>query len=95
MNFGYRSTFQLMDKGNVELFGPLGITYNFSSFSKVLSVLQSGFVYHYSFVTVGALIGLVSFFLLTHFELSGFYGNTPILLFFSYFVLSISLTTPK
>jgi hypothetical protein len=34
MNFGYRTTFQLIDKGNIEVFGPAGISFNLQPLSK-------------------------------------------------------------
>jgi hypothetical protein len=82
-----------MDKGNVEFFGPSGLAYSFSLFSKVLSVFQSGFVYHYSFVMICTLMFLVSFFVMLHFELLAFYSSTFMFLLFSYFLLG--LTNPK
>jgi hypothetical protein len=90
MNFGYRTSFQLMDKGNIELFGPLGLAYNLGSFSKTLSTVQSGFLYHYSFVMMSFVIALISYFIVIHFELTGFYDSSFLVLFFSYFLFSLN-----
>ena len=37
MNFGYRISFQNLDKGNFENFGALGYSVNIAQFSKKLS----------------------------------------------------------
>jgi Flp pilus assembly protein TadB len=52
MNFGYRNTFQLIDKGNIEVFGPVGIGFNSQILSKNLTVYQSGIVSNYAVVLV-------------------------------------------
>ena len=90
MNFGYRGSFQLMDKGNIELFGPAGLGLNISSFSKVLSHFQTGFVYHYSFVMMGSLISLICFFILIHFDLADVCNSMFFLLLFSYSLISLN-----
>jgi hypothetical protein len=49
MNFGYRTTFQLIDKGNIEVFGPAGIAFNAQQAAKGFSKQQSGTVSNYAF----------------------------------------------
>jgi len=52
MNFGYRNTFQLLDKGNIENTGPSGISYILQTLGKRLSLTQSGFVYNYALLFI-------------------------------------------
>jgi proton-translocating NADH-quinone oxidoreductase chain L len=50
MSFGYNCSFQLFEKGFVELLGPSGFGLFLGFFSKGFSFFQSGFLYHYSFI---------------------------------------------
>lgn len=61
LNFGYKISFKEIDRGFIELFGPLGFVRLFNSFSKNLNNLQSGYIFHYVFIMV---IGLFFFLLL-------------------------------
>lgn len=69
-HFGYKISFKMIDRGLLELIGPLGIVRLFNELSKKISKMQSGFIYHYALLMV---IGLVSFVLLFHmsFHLKG------------------------
>lgn len=61
MSFGYRNTFQLLDKGNIENIGPSGISYLLQNLGKQLSSAQSGFVFNYALLfTLSALFILLS-----------------------------------
>jgi proton-translocating NADH-quinone oxidoreductase chain L len=64
MNFGYRISFQTLDKGNIEVFGAFGSALKITSFSKGLSSLQSGFIYHYSFIMIIAMLSFLTCFLI-------------------------------
>ena len=48
--------FQLLDKGFIELIGPSGLILNLNYISKKISKLQTGLIYHYTFII---LLGLV------------------------------------
>lgn len=48
MNFGYRSSFQIADKGAIEIFGPLGIAINILDLTKFTSLFHSGYIFHYT-----------------------------------------------
>ena len=62
MNFGYRNTFQLLDKGNIENAGPSGISYLLQNLGKQLSSTQSGFVSNSALLfTLSALFILLYF----------------------------------
>jgi hypothetical protein len=82
MNFGYRNTFQLIDKGNIEVFGPAGSAFNLINLSKQLSSVQSGFVPNYALVMTIALLSLFCFFILF-----SFVNNLGLLLLFSSTIL--------
>ena len=55
LSFSYNITFKLLDRGLIELFGPLGIVRLFKFFSKSVSSLQSGFIFFYIFLMVFSL----------------------------------------
>jgi len=62
MNFGYRNTFQMIDKGVIELFGPSGFTFNVLESSKNTVRSQSGFVGNYALIlTITTLLFLLFF----------------------------------
>lgn len=63
MNFGYRISFQSLDKGNIEVFGAFGSSLKVTQLSKGLSYLHSGFIFHYSFVMIVGMIALLTYFL--------------------------------
>lgn len=71
---GYRSTFKSLDRGAFEWYGPMGLVYSVSFFSKKVSELQSGYLSDYLgwmilgmvfLVTIISLEGFESFFFLT------------------------------
>ena len=49
---GYNITFKLIDRGFIELLGPLGITRLIGIISKQISSLQTGLIYHYAFTII-------------------------------------------
>nr|YP_010041705.1 NADH dehydrogenase subunit 5 [Cyanophora biloba]QPB15000.1 NADH dehydrogenase subunit 5 [Cyanophora biloba] len=58
VKMGYSITFKLIDRGLLEMFGPVGIINKFLKLSRNLSNIQSGLIYHYLFVM---LMGLIIF----------------------------------
>jgi proton-translocating NADH-quinone oxidoreductase chain L len=84
MNFGYGTGFQLFDKGFIELLGATGLAFRFGAAAKSLSLLQSGFLYHYSFVVFFSAAIFVMFSLLNFF---GFLNN-----FFFFLLLLYALS---
>jgi hypothetical protein len=62
MNFGYRTSFQLIDKGNIEVFGPVGSAFNLQTLSKSLANYQSGFVSNYAFAFMISLLLILGLF---------------------------------
>merc|ERR1711916_404486 len=55
LKFGYEISFKLLDRGFIEVIGPNGISRGILALSQRVSKLQTGLVYHYSFLM---LIGL-------------------------------------
>ena len=59
--FGYNVSFKMLDRGAIELLGPLGITRFIGNLSKKSSQMQSGLIYHYAFTMI---LGITFFILL-------------------------------
>jgi NADH-ubiquinone oxidoreductase chain 5 len=60
--FSYKVSFKLIDRGFIELIGPLGLVRIFSRLSEMVVKLQSGFIYHYVFMmSFGLSIFLILF----------------------------------
>ena len=59
MNFGYTNTFQLIDKGNIELLGPSGFSFNVVKSAKSTTEFQSGVITNYTLtLVIGTLVFL-------------------------------------
>jgi len=63
MNFGYNITFQAIDKGLIEFFGPSGISFSIQALTKNSAKFQTGIVTNYALFVV-FLILFVLFFVL-------------------------------
>jgi NADH-ubiquinone oxidoreductase chain 5 len=50
LNFGYHTSYKLIDRGVFEFLGPLGLSRLVSRRGSDLAQLQTGFLYHYAFV---------------------------------------------
>nr|YP_684395.1 NADH dehydrogenase subunit 5 [Oltmannsiellopsis viridis]ABC96353.1 NADH dehydrogenase subunit 5 [Oltmannsiellopsis viridis] len=61
LKLGYHTTFKAIDKGILELIGPLGISKTVATLIVKLSRIQSGFVYHYAVIMLGGIVLLVAF----------------------------------
>jgi len=48
LKFGYRVSYKIIDRGIIEILGPLGLSNVISKKAKILYSLQSGFIYHYT-----------------------------------------------
>jgi len=48
--FSYNTSYKLIDRGIIEILGPMGLTNLISKNAWSLSKLQSGFIYHYTFL---------------------------------------------
>lgn len=52
LRFGYNVSFKIIDRGYIELIGPLGLVRFFNKFTKIINNLQSGMIYHYIFIII-------------------------------------------
>lgn len=84
MLFGYNVSFQLLDKGNIEKYGPSGFSKSFGSFSNVSSWLHSGYVFHYMLIFMSFIIGALLFSFFYCFDTSFSFHTIFYLLVFSY-----------
>ena len=50
LKIGYNTTYKLIDKGLIELFGPLGLSKFALKLSRLVSLLQSGKINQYAFL---------------------------------------------
>ena len=49
-NFGYATSYKIIDRGIFEILGPYGIATVLSKLSSTISKLQTGYIYHYTFL---------------------------------------------
>ena len=61
LQFGYHVSFKALDKGLFEHLGPLGVMRSVQALVSQASDFQSGFVYHYAFIMLVGLTGLLAF----------------------------------
>ncbi len=87
MNFGYRVSFQTLDKGSIEVFGAFGSSLKLWNLSKSISQIHSGMIFHYSFIMLISVLCIVSWFIT--FNLDWNINSLIILLVFSYSIFSI------
>lgn len=87
--FGYHISFKLIDRGIIELAGPLGITRAISTISKKSSEFQSGLIYHYIFMMI---LGITFFILLFILPV---YFKASLLIVFFYFFIYLNVTNFK
>lgn len=82
LSFGKAGSFQLIDRGILELIGPTGLVRLFSLFSKNISKLQTGFLYNYIYFMVISIFILFTFIL----DLMTINGILCLLVFFGIFL---------
>ncbi|RQM24846.1 hypothetical protein B5M09_006069 [Aphanomyces astaci] len=58
LQISYNITYKLVDKGIIEFFGPYGLLFIFSNWSKKVIKIQTGFIFHYSLLIFLSLIFL-------------------------------------
>jgi len=84
MNFGYRTSFQSLDKGLIENFGPTGFTNSFFSFARTLVTASNNLISNSSFIIVFFTLGFLTLFMLPFLNLSCFISYEFFLLVFAY-----------
>ena len=93
MNFGYSTTFQTIDKGFIEQFGPTGFSSIILNFSFNVTSFQSGFLYHTIFMLI---FGFGLFFLTYTLLALGFivsnFNIQFLLIIFGFSLISLSKT---
>jgi NADH-ubiquinone oxidoreductase chain 5 len=60
LSIGYNTTYKLVDRGLFEFLGPLGITRTVWENGRLFTGMQTGFVYHYTFVMLAGLTGFIA-----------------------------------
>ncbi|RAN86036.1 hypothetical protein B5P41_31605, partial [Bacillus sp. SRB_28] len=77
-HFSYQIPFKVLDKGFIELFGPLGLTISLNNISKKISNLQTGLIYHYTFIILAGITLYIN--VIDIFNFIFFYFNFEVLL---------------
>jgi NADH-ubiquinone oxidoreductase chain 5 len=86
----YTITYKIIDRGIVEVFGPMGLSSLITKKASYISKLQTGYLYHYTFVILTSLtllLGIRQFWVL-----SGNYVDFKVFLLF--FALSFFMRRP-
>jgi len=60
LSFGYKVSFKTLDKGFIELLGPAGIMQVCGQSVRKISVIHSGFIYHYALIMLCGVIWCVA-----------------------------------
>jgi NADH-ubiquinone oxidoreductase chain 5 len=86
-DFSYKSSYKLIDRGIIEILGPMGLTNLLMKTSLTFHRLQSGFIYHYTFSILVTSLILLS--LRQFWSVFGFIVDVKIfmVLFFSVFFI--------
>lgn len=90
MGFGYKNSFQLIDKGVIEAFGPSGFAFHLKTFSKIVALQQSGFIFHYALLMMISLLFFLSSFFFVALDIYKFTDATFVGLLLSYFLYSLN-----
>lgn len=89
MHFGYNCSFQLFDKGVIELLGSSGFSWQLLLLSKNFSKLHSGLFYHYFFIMMFWLIIFILFSLLSFYNFLSCLNLLVLLFCYSLVVLNV------
>jgi NADH-ubiquinone oxidoreductase chain 5 len=65
LSISYNISYKLIDKGVIEFFGPYGLLFIFSNWSRQLIFLQTGYIYHYSLLIFLSLIFFIALILIS------------------------------
>jgi len=86
-HISYLIPFRLLDKGFIELVGPLGLVVNLNKISKKVSAIQTGLIYHYTFII---LIGVFLYInIIFFFDLLCMYFNFEIVIYYFFILVSV------
>ena len=95
LKLGYNTTYKLVDKGIIEVFGPRGLSFLAMTFSKQVSSLQSGLVHQYAFIMfIGVTLFMTKLLLWPIFasliDINLYFIIVVTLMFTNYFVIKLS-----
>jgi len=95
LKLGYNTTYKLVDKGVIEVFGPKGLSFLTITFSKQISSLQSGLVHQYAFIMfIGVTLFMTKLLLwplfATLIDINLYFIIMAALMFTNYFVIKLS-----
>ena len=82
---GYKLTYKIIDRGIIELFGPLGLSTIIKKNAKQFSNLQSGYIYHYTLLMLVSII--VIFALREVWLIFGYFMDFRILLLLIFYII--------
>ena len=79
--------FRLLDKGFIELIGPLGLIFKLNAISKKVSSFQTGLIYHYTFIILISVFIYINF--IFFFDFFYEYFTFEILSYYLFLLVSI------
>jgi hypothetical protein len=82
MNFGYLTTFQSLDKGIIERFGPTGFSFSTLALAFNFFNYNSGLIYHTTFLFFCFSVLFLASFIIGFFGFFSFFFAPFVLLFF-------------
>lgn len=83
LKLGFDFTYKAVDRGIIETFGPYGITKNITENANKLQIIQSGYLYHYTFlILIGTTLFLFAITFLVKFSALNFIIFLFLVLFF-------------
>ena len=89
MNFGYKTSFKLIDKGNIETFGPVGLSSSLLTYSKTFSAQQAGFVFFYAFSIIWAMFISLTLYLYSYLAFFSLFDSSILCLLLAYLILTL------
>jgi NADH-ubiquinone oxidoreductase chain 5 len=90
LQFGYNTSYKIIDKGIIELLGPKGIAHLVMNMSSQISILQSGFIHFYIFfMFVGVILLIFKILLWPSIFLIVFDTSLYFILFISALLISV------
>jgi NADH-ubiquinone oxidoreductase chain 5 len=95
LKLGYNTTYKLVDKGVIEVFGPKGLSFLTITFSKQISSSQSGLVHQYAFIMfIGVTLFMTKLLVwplfATLIDINLYFIIMAALMFTNYFVIKLS-----
>ena len=88
-HLSYIIPFRLLDKGFIELIGPLGLVVQLNAISKKVSSFQTGLIYHYTFIILIGVFVYINF--IFFFELLCEYFSFEVLNYYFFLLIGIFL----